>query len=35
MFGLVVATYFFLITGFSIMTAFFALFTEKRFGYDA
>ncbi len=35
MFGLVVATYFFLITGFAIMTAFFALFTEKRFGYDA
>jgi multidrug resistance protein len=35
MFGLVVATYFFLIAGFSIMTAFFALFTEKRFGYDA
>ncbi|HEV2841535.1 MAG TPA: MFS transporter [Chthoniobacterales bacterium] len=35
MFGLVVAIYFFLITGFSIMTAFFALFTEKRFGYDA
>src|SRR5688500_12361851 len=35
MFALVVATYFFLITGFSIMTAFFALFTEKRFGYDA
>lgn len=35
MFGLVVATYFFLIAGFAIMTAFFALFTEKRFGYDA
>jgi multidrug resistance protein len=35
MFGLVVATYFFLITGFAIMTAFFALFTAKRFGYDA
>ena len=35
MFGGVVATYFFLITGFTIMTAFFALFTERRFGYDA
>ena len=35
MFGVVVATYFFLITGFTIMTAFFALFTERRFGYDA
>ncbi len=35
MFGLVVATYFFLIAGFAIMTAFFALFTGKRFGYDA
>lgn len=35
MFGIVVATYFFLIAGFSIMTTLFALFTEKRFGYDA
>jgi DHA1 family tetracycline resistance protein-like MFS transporter len=35
MFALVVATYFFLIAGFSIMTTLFALFTEKRFGYDA
>ena len=35
MFGLIVATYFFLISGFAIMTAFFALFTERRFGYDA
>jgi DHA1 family tetracycline resistance protein-like MFS transporter len=30
-----VGTYFFLIVGFSIMTTLFALFTEKRFGYDA
>src|SRR3712207_556355 len=35
MFGTVVLTYFFLVCGFTIMTAFFALFTEKRFGYDA
>ena len=35
MFATVVATYFFLVAGFTIMTAFFALFTEKRFGYDA
>jgi len=35
MFALVVATYFFLIAGFSIMTTLFALFTERRFGYDA
>src|SRR6476646_4765100 len=35
MFGIVLATYFFLIVGFSIMTTLFALFTEKRFGYDA
>jgi MFS family permease len=35
MFAVVVATYFFLIAGFSIMTTLFALFTEKRFGYDA
>jgi MFS transporter, DHA1 family, tetracycline resistance protein len=35
MFATVVGTYFFLIVGFSIMTTIFALFTEKRFGYDA
>ncbi len=35
MFGIVVATYFFLIAGFAIMTTLFALFTEKRLGYDA
>jgi DHA1 family tetracycline resistance protein-like MFS transporter len=35
MFALVVATSFFLIAGFAIMTTLFALFTEKRFGYDA
>ena len=35
MFGIVLSTYFFLIVGFSIMTTLFALFTEKRFGYDA
>jgi MFS family permease len=35
MFAIVVATYFFLIAGFSIMTTLFALFTEKHFGYDA
>jgi DHA1 family tetracycline resistance protein-like MFS transporter len=35
MFGIVITTYFFLIVGFSIMTTLFALFTEKRFGYDA
>lgn len=34
-FAIVVATYFFLIVGFAIMTTLFALFTEKRFGYDA
>ena len=35
MFGGVVATYFFLVAGFAIMTTLFALFTEKRLGYDA
>jgi MFS family permease len=35
MFGVVLATYFFLVVGFSIMTTLFALFTERRFGYDA
>jgi DHA1 family tetracycline resistance protein-like MFS transporter len=35
MFAIVVSTYFFLIAGFAIMTTLFALFTEKRFGYDA
>src|SRR5450432_264098 len=34
-FGTIVATYFFNIAGFSIMTTLFALFTEKHFGYDA
>ncbi|MBA3272830.1 MAG: MFS transporter, partial [Chthoniobacterales bacterium] len=32
MFGLVVATYFFLVAGFTIMTTLFALFTSRRFG---
>jgi DHA1 family tetracycline resistance protein-like MFS transporter len=35
MFATVVATYFFLVAGFTIMTTLFALFTERRFGYDA
>jgi DHA1 family tetracycline resistance protein-like MFS transporter len=35
MFATVVATYFFLVAGFSIMNTLFALYTEKRFGYDA
>ena len=35
LFTIVVATYFFLVAGFTIMTAFFALFTSRRFGYDA
>ncbi|MBA2241893.1 MAG: MFS transporter [Chthoniobacterales bacterium] len=35
MFGTVVATYFFLVAGFTIMTTLFALYTERRFGYDA
>ncbi|HKP01753.1 MAG TPA: MFS transporter [Chthoniobacterales bacterium] len=35
MFAIVIGTYFFLIVGFSIMTTLFALFTEKRFNYDA
>ncbi len=35
LFGTIVVTYFFTITGFAIMTTLFALFTEKRFGYDA
>ncbi len=35
MFGLVVGTYFFLVAGFTIMTTLFALFTARRFGYDA
>jgi MFS family permease len=29
------AAYFFMMTGFSILTAFFAIFTEDRFGYNA
>ena len=32
---MIVATYFFSITGFAIMTTLFALFTEKHFGFDA
>ncbi len=35
MFGTIVATYLFTITGFAIMTTLFALFTEKQFGFDA
>jgi multidrug resistance protein len=35
LFGTIVATYFFTVTGFAIMTTLFALFTEKRFGFDA
>ncbi|MGI8890954.1 MAG: MFS transporter [Chthoniobacterales bacterium] len=35
MFGTIVATYFFNITGFAIMTTLFALYTEKHFGFDA
>src|SRR6266446_939333 len=35
MFGAIVATNFFAITGFAIMTTLFALFTEKHFGFDA
>ncbi len=35
MFGTIVATYFFNITGFAIMTTLFALFTERQFGFDA
>src|ERR1044072_719361 len=35
MFAVVVMTNFFLILGFAIMTTLFALFTERRFGYDA
>ncbi|MDP9005237.1 MAG: MFS transporter [Verrucomicrobiota bacterium] len=35
MFAMVVATYFFLIAGFAIMTTLFAIFNEKRFGYGA
>ncbi len=34
-FSLVTATYFFLVAGFAMMTTIFALFTSKRFGYDA
>ncbi len=35
LFGTIVVTYFFTITGFAIMTTLFALLTEKHFGYDA
>ena len=34
-FGMIVATYFFTVTGFAIMTTLFALFTEKHFGFSA
>lgn len=34
-FALVTATYFFLVAGFAMMTTIFALFTSRRFGYDA
>jgi MFS transporter, DHA1 family, tetracycline resistance protein len=33
--GPLMAAYFFMMTGFSMMTAFFAIFTEDRFGYNA
>ena len=35
LFGTIVATYFFTIAGFAMMTTLFALFTEKHFGFDA
>ncbi len=35
LFGTIVATYFFSITGFAIMTTLFALFTQRHFGFDA
>ncbi len=35
LFTIIVATYFFAVSGFSIMTTLFALFTEKRFGFSA
>lgn len=35
LFGTIVATFFFTITGFAIMTTLFALFTEKHFGFSA
>ena len=35
LFGIIVATYFFAITGFAIMTTLFALFTQRHFGFDA
>ncbi len=35
LFAVIVATYFFAVSGFSIMTTLFALFTEKRFGFSA
>ncbi len=34
-FATIVATYFFSITGFAIMTTLFALFTQRHFGFDA
>ena len=35
LFGTIVVTYFFTISGFAIMTTLFALFTEKHFGFSA
>jgi multidrug resistance protein len=35
LFAVIVAAYFFAVSGFSIMTTLFALFTEKRFGFTA
>ncbi len=35
LFGTIVVTYFFTITGFAIMTTLFALLTNRHFGYDA
>jgi multidrug resistance protein len=35
LFGTIVATYFFTVTGFAVMTMLFALFTEKHFGFTA
>ncbi|MBA3543549.1 MAG: MFS transporter [Chthoniobacterales bacterium] len=35
LFGIIVATNFFAITGFAIMTTLFALFTQRHFGFDA
>ena len=35
MIGSVIGSYFFFMTGFAILTSFFAIFTEDRFGFDA